>query len=151
MGQIGEDQPDGDYPQGVPQTQRKTPGKRDKEQADVTVMDTQAESKCADGAGIARRLQVEAEPAEHRERFERDGEDQAVAQHLPETHGRTVLQDFLEHAWPAMKKSSRERPCCSWLLNPNGSLRSPLGLKPLTTHLTLPSNGAARRRSSRLA
>ncbi len=81
MGQIGEDQPDGDYPQGVPQTQRKTPGKRDKEQADVTVMDTQAESKCADGAGIARRLQVEAEPAEHRERFERDGEDQAVWPH----------------------------------------------------------------------
>src|SRR5580765_1526108 len=83
MRQVGHDQPDADHPQSMAQAERKTPRQRQEEEADVAVMDAQAERQCADRGGVARRLPVESEAKEERDRLEEDGQREAAEENLP--------------------------------------------------------------------
>src|ERR1043166_9551281 len=108
MDKVGDDQADADYPEQMPQSERKAPTERHEEEPNITVMHAQAKRERANrGSGVTRRFESESEAQGDRDGFDDDGEDKAVDDHFPNAQGSAKCQEGRKHcklhAWPQKK------------------------------------------------
>ena len=75
MHEVGEHQTDAEDPNGMSNTFGERHTQQQEEQADVAVMNAQAERHGADHRGVARRFEGEAETQHNREYLEDESED----------------------------------------------------------------------------
>ena len=98
--QVGEDQPDRDDEQQLPHARRaKEERDRQQHEAHVPVVDAQAVGEAADGAGVARDLQVHAEAQGGRDRFHDDGAEQTQEQHAARAQPADECEEIARHGW----------------------------------------------------